>query len=185
MKGIKGASFGVRFYRRAGTKTATNDIGHDMADAEIANAVESLDELEQAMSRPRLPQDSEERTTMTDIPPQNTKFVMTRDAGASVKAISPEKTEISARREAQEKALWIAAKNGDCGRIRLLVMEGVDLEARDSQGRTAINIATQYNQQAVIKTLLAAKEMRRMAALGELPKTAFFAKFAKTGTENR
>lgn len=181
MKGVKGASFGVRFYRRAGARVEAND----MVEAEAANTPESIDALEQAMNRPRVSQDSEERTTMTDIPPQNVKFVMKRDTSASVKATSPEKAEISAKREAQEKALWIAARSGDCGRIRLLVMEGVDLEARDSQGRTAINIATQYNQQAVIKTLLAAKEMRRMAALGELPQTAFFAKFAKTATDNR
>lgn len=179
MKGVKGSSFGVRFYRRAGARVATNE----MVETEAANAIESVEELEQAMSRPRSMQ-TEIRTTMTDIPPQNTKFLMKRDTSASVRATSPEKTEVSAKREAQEKALWVAAKSGDCGRIRLLVMEGVDLDARDSQGRTALNIATQYNQQAVIKTLLAAKEMRRMAALGELPKTAFFAKFAKTGTEN-
>ena len=181
MKGVKGTSFGVRFYRRAGARLATNEMG----EADVANAVESLDALEQAMSRPHIPQDSEIRTSMTDIPPQNTKFTMHRDANASVRATSPEKTHASAKRDAQETALWIAAKSGDCGRIRLLVMGGVDLEARDSQGRTALNIATQYNQQGVLKTLLAAKEMRRMAALGELPKTPFFAKFGKNGSENR
>ncbi len=58
-------------------------------------------------------------------------------------------------------------------------MTGVDLDARDDGGRTALNIATQYNRTQAIKTLLAAREMRRMAALGELPKTAFFEKFQK------
>lgn len=77
-------------------------------------------------------------------------------------------------------ALWLAAKNGDCYAIRLLVMDGVDLEARDSQGRTALNIATQYNHKEAVKTLLAAREMRRMATLGELPSSVFFDKFTKT-----
>lgn len=82
----------------------------------------------------------------------------------------------------KEQSLWDAARSGDCAKIRRLVMEGVDLEARDPQGRTAINIASQYRQQDAMKTLLAAKEMRYMAKLGDLPDTKFFRKFAKTGS---
>lgn len=78
-----------------------------------------------------------------------------------------------------EKALWVAARAGDCYAIRVLTMRGVDLDARDAQGRTAIHIATQYNQMDALKTLLAAKEMRRMAKFGELPQTQFFKKFEK------
>jgi len=76
-----------------------------------------------------------------------------------------------------ETQLWVAARMGDCATIRVLVVEGVDLEARDMDGRTALNIATQYNQKEAQKTLLAAREMRRMAAMGDLPKSGFFRKF--------
>lgn len=75
--------------------------------------------------------------------------------------------------------LWRAAKAGDCGAIRILVMDGVDLDARDEEGRTALNIATQYGQHEVIKTLLAAKEMRSLAVRGVLPDTPFFNKFKR------
>ncbi len=89
---------------------------------------------------------------------------------------------IEPAKAAKEKILRDAAMAGDCYIIRTLVMEGVDLEARDEQGRTALNIATQYNQADAIKTILAAREMRRMAKLGDLPDTKFFRKFAaKTG----
>jgi hypothetical protein len=81
------------------------------------------------------------------------------------------------------KDLWLAARKGDCYTIRMLVMQGADLEARDLDGRTAINIATQYNQQEALKTLLAAREMKRMAKMGDLPDTRFFRKFSKIGTD--
>ncbi len=87
--------------------------------------------------------------------------------------------------QVKEQALWMAAQNGDCARIRMLVMEGVDLEVRDAQGRTALNIATNYNQRDAIKTLMAAREMLRMAKLGLLPENHFFYRFAKTGTQNK
>ncbi len=84
----------------------------------------------------------------------------------------------------KESALWIAAQEGDCHKIRLLVLEGVDLEMRDSYGRTALNIAMQYHKKDAIKTLMAAKEMRKMAVDGQLPNMNFFRKLAKekTGT---
>lgn len=82
-----------------------------------------------------------------------------------------------------EANLWTAARTGDCYTIRMLVMKGVDLEARDLDGRTAINLATQYNQHDALKTLLAGREMKRMAAMGDLPDSGFFRKFnAKTAT---
>ena len=84
----------------------------------------------------------------------------------------------------KEKALWLAARDGDCYAIRLLVMDGVDLDKRDPQGRTAINIATQYNQTQALKTLMAAKEMRYMASMGDLPEGAFFEKFKNNKTGN-
>lgn len=90
---------------------------------------------------------------------------------------------VSAKETKMQIALWQAAMTGDCYAIRMLVMEGVDLEARDGQGRTAFNIATQYNQQNALKTLLAAREMKRMAKMGDLPDSNFFRKFTqKTGS---
>ncbi len=99
-----------------------------------------------------------------------------------LETMRPHKT--NAREEDRHIALWLAAKNGDCYAIRLLVMDGADLEARDSQGRTALHIATQYGHQAAVKTLLAAKEMRRMARFGELPDSVFFDKFKKVKSVN-
>lgn len=98
--------------------------------------------------------------------------------------ISACKLEMPTAQGLKEKALWHAAKAGDSYAIRLLVMDGVDLDARDTLGRTALNIATQFNQKDAIKTLLAAKEMRRMAMLDELPSSAFFDKFKKAKTVN-
>jgi hypothetical protein len=82
----------------------------------------------------------------------------------------------------EQKLLW-AAEVGDCQVIRQLVLHGVDLDVRDHHGRTAMNIATQAGQTKVITTLLAAKEMRYLASLGELPETAFYKRFQRgTGT---
>ena len=82
--------------------------------------------------------------------------------------------------------LWEASRKGDCPAIRMAVMDGADIDSRDMDGRTAINIATQYNQHDALKTLLAAKEMKRMAALGDLPNTKFFQKITgKTAEINK
>jgi len=110
-----------------------------------------------------------------------------QDMGETVKDIpeqsvpEPAKVFVPAH-AAKEKILRDAAQAGDCYVIRTLVMEGVDLDARDNLGRTALNIATQYNQQGAIKTLLAAKEMRRLAQSGALPDTGFFRKFQPVKT---
>jgi hypothetical protein len=80
----------------------------------------------------------------------------------------------------KEQKLRDAAGAGDCTTIRVLVMEGVDMDARDEGGRTALNIATQYSQKGAIKTLLAAREMRRMASRGEFPESVFFNRFKPT-----
>ncbi len=122
---------------------------------------------------------------ITDIPEQQpfVKHAIHPQQELTSPGQATAQTQAPDTREAlREKALWMAAKSGDCYAIRLLVMDGVDLEARDPQGRTAINIATQYNQREAIKTLLAAKEMRQMAKFGELPETKFFAKFTKKKT---
>ncbi len=91
--------------------------------------------------------------------------------------VQPEDQAIAETTIAKEQALWHATRIGDLAMIRLLVVNGVDLKARDPMGRTAINIATQYRQMESLKTLLAAKQMRRMAALGELPDTNFYRRF--------
>jgi ankyrin repeat protein len=181
MKGVKGASFGVRFYRRAGAKIGARD----MEQANIANSVEDVEGLERAMTMDRAPMSmkTETATHMTDIPPQSDRVVLAQEASASIKATNPykKKSDVAAPRpSAKEQMLFMAAKTGDCAKIRMMVMDGVDLDARDSAGRTAINIATQYSQQNALKTLLAAREMRRMAKLGELPQTIFYKKFDKT-----
>lgn len=173
MKGVKGTSFGVRFYRRAGARIAAKEVVH----ADVANAVESFDALERAMQR-----DETREARMTILPPHNHHLVLPRENARSVNATGPEKTARAAKQAAAEQALWIAAQRGDCARIRVLVMEGVDLDARDEEGRTAFNIATQYAQHAALKTLLAAREMRRLAAHGELPGTPFFDRFRDKGT---
>lgn len=92
--------------------------------------------------------------------------------------VSAAKPEIS---QAQ-KRLWIGAFKGDLRAIRMAVMAGADIEARDHEDRTAINIASQQGHIEALKTLLAAKEMKRMAIAGDLPDTDFFRKF---GTKKR
>lgn len=84
-----------------------------------------------------------------------------------------------------EQKLWYAARLGDCAALRRLVVEGADIDARDSAGRTALHIATQYGHLEARKTLMAAKEMKSLAALGVSPMSGFTAKFRprKTGTE--
>lgn len=108
---------------------------------------------------------------VNDIPEQQTVVAQTPAPKQEQAIYSPAKI-------AKERMLREAAQGGDCYIIRMLVMDGVDLDARDASGRTALNIATQYNQAQAIKTILAAKEMRRMAKLGDLPDTAFFRKFS-------
>ncbi|PZQ47716.1 MAG: hypothetical protein DI551_02840 [Micavibrio aeruginosavorus] len=175
MKGVKGVSFGVRFYRRAGMKTGAKDAGR----SDVANTIEAIDELEQAMT-------TQSPSMISDIPEQTISrqpLHPDQELTAPKADIAQHTVNTSAPPAGlKEKALWMAAKEGDCYAIRLLVMDGADLDARDPQGRTAVNIATQYNRKEALKTLLAAKEMRTMAKLGELPQTSFFKKFDKSKT---
>jgi hypothetical protein len=96
----------------------------------------------------------------------------------------PKEIPVTVSEVSKEKSLWKAAALGDCYKIRLLVMEGVDIEARDEQGRTALNIATQYKRNEAVKTLLAAKEMLRMAKRGDLPESPFYSRFSKNQGES-
>ena len=109
---------------------------------------------------------------MSGISEQETQAAQPETAGKPAPVFRPAKI-------SKERMLREAAMTGDCYIIRNLVMDGVDLDARDASWRTALNIATQYNQKEAIKTLLAAREMRRMAQTGELPDTRFYDRFKK------
>jgi hypothetical protein len=117
------------------------------------------------------PQDENGEEAMKDIPEQKPQAAAPQEpSGKPATVFRPAKI-------AKEWMLREAAMTGDCYIIRNLVMDGVDLDARDASGRTALNIATQYNRKEAIKTLLAAREMRRMAQTGELPDTGFYGRF--------
>ncbi len=59
-----------------------------------------------------------------------------------------------------------AARNGDCGKIRLLVMTGAEVDAQDAEGWTAFNIATSTGQHQAATTLLAARQISYIRKLG-------------------
>lgn len=168
MKKIQGAGFSVRFTRR-GVMKAPVKAGNEPGDIVYAQT-QIFSESEEVMT------ESFERAPALAIHPEqeHTAPRGMEKAAATGAPVS----------RLKEKALWHAARSGDCYAIRLLIMDGVDIDARDAQGRTAINIATQYNQKDALKTLLAGKEMRRMAKLGELPSSVFFDKFKKSKTVN-
>lgn len=173
MSRVKAPSFGVRFYRRGVANTSAKK---ETADSVVQDNVYT-------QTQPPI----ESAETMSDIIHHVAKQpIDLHQEHTTPKAPFAKQTQTAAEPAGlKEKALWVAAKSGDLYAIRLLVLDGVDLDARDSQGRTAINIATQYGKQNALKTLLAAKEMRYMASLGELPDTKFFSKFqkAKAGNE--
>lgn len=169
MKKMQGAGFSVRFTRRGVMKSSAVKEGgaaQDNVYAQPQRLKEGMRDMNESFERaPALAIHPEQEHT---APRGMEKAAAT---GAPVSGL-------------KEKALWHAARSGDCYAIRLLIMDGVDIDARDAQGRTAINIATQYNQKDALKTLLAGKEMRRMAKLGELPSSVFFDKFKKSKTVN-
>lgn len=65
----------------------------------------------------------------------------------------------------QQERLWQAAEKGDCGEIRRAVISGADLNARNDQGLTAMNIATKNNHPEAIRTILAARHIADMAKM--------------------
>lgn len=68
-----------------------------------------------------------------------------------------------------QQRLFDAARKGDKATIRSLVFdENVFFEARDEQGRTAFNIATQFGHADAAQTILAARESRYLRDLGML-----------------
>ena len=62
--------------------------------------------------------------------------------------------------------LWKAAKEGRTTEVRKLVVAGADVGMRDDQGRTAMNIASQYGHAETYRTLMAAREMQSMIHAG-------------------
>lgn len=177
MSNIKANGFGVRFFRRG-------------IQARI-NKTALQDNSQLAMEQPASSQIAEDFPNLSKGPAMelapDTGDAPTRNTPVTDSVPAPKCRKIcsEAMPAPKEQALWFAAREGNCARIRQLVMDGVDLEARDPQGRTAINIATQYNRGDAIKTLMAAREMRRMAALGLLPETHFFRRFSKIGTYDK
>lgn len=167
MKKIQGGSFSVRFTRRGVSAKPSAKGEGDVQDnvyAEPQRVEESAYDMNESFER---------------MPAQAIHLEQEHTSPrAPERAVAP----CAPVAGLKEKALWHAARSGDCYAIRLLIMDGVDIDARDAHGRTAINIASQYSQQAALKTLLAGKEMRRMAGLGELPSSVFFDKFKKNKT---
>ena len=62
--------------------------------------------------------------------------------------------------------LWRAAREGRTTEVRKLVVAGADVTLRDDQGRTALNIASQYGHAETYRTLMAAREMQNMIHAG-------------------
>lgn len=59
-----------------------------------------------------------------------------------------------------------AAREGDAGKVRLLVMSGADVDARDEDGWNAFNIATAHGHSRVATTLLAARQLSYIRHIG-------------------
>lgn len=75
--------------------------------------------------------------------------------------------------EQLQQKLWAAAAAGDCGAIRVLAVEGVDIDARNEDGFTAFNLATQRGHANAAMTILAAREMQFARRLGQDPAEFF------------
>ena len=66
--------------------------------------------------------------------------------------------------------IWFkAAEDGDIGTIRSMIVQGVDVNMRDAQERTALNIASQHFHTDVMTTILAARQMDYLKSIGMDP----------------
>lgn len=91
--------------------------------------------------------------------------------------------EYSQTEQALQEKLWQAAANGDCKTIRILAMSEVDIDARNEEGFTAFNLATQSGHADAAMAILAAREMRFARDLGVDP--AEFYKAEKPKAEQK
>ncbi len=64
-----------------------------------------------------------------------------------------------------------AAHAGDIATIRMMIVEGVDVDMRDDMERTAFHIAAQQSNTDIMTAILAGRKMRRLQALGLDPFT--------------
>lgn len=116
MKEVTGMDFGVRFYRRRPQK----------------KNVQKKQDLVEGIAM-RLFKKSELKMIFTNrvIDYAQAKVAAKIDFA---KLIAKKEVRTAPRIATKEKALWVAAQAGDSRAIRLLVMAGVDIDARDSQG---------------------------------------------------
>ena len=68
-----------------------------------------------------------------------------------------------------EQQLWDAAARGDSAAVRTLALKGVDLNARNEDGFTAYNLATQKGHLNTALTILAARDIAYETKLGFVP----------------
>lgn len=67
----------------------------------------------------------------------------------------------------QQSAAWFrAAATGDTATMRDLIVRGIDIEMRDADERTALNIASQYGHTDAMTTILAARQMQFLKSIG-------------------
>lgn len=78
-----------------------------------------------------------------------------------------------------------AAADGDIATIRAMIVDGVDIHARDDQERTAFHIASQNSHTDVMTTILAARQMDYLRQIGIDPFAAALEFPAATANENR
>ncbi len=63
--------------------------------------------------------------------------------------------------------LWFqAAAMGDIGAVRSMIVDGINVNMRDEQGRTAFHIASERGYTDVMTTILAAKKMDYLRQMG-------------------
>jgi ankyrin repeat protein len=85
-----------------------------------------------------------------------------------------------------QSARWFAAAaKGDTAVLRELIVRGIDIDQRDDQDRTAMNIASQYGQTDVMTTLLAARQMAYLKTIGLDPLAVPAFAPATQDTENK
>ena len=59
-----------------------------------------------------------------------------------------------------------AAETGNIGKIREMIVMGIDVMIRDDQDRTAFHISAQNKYTDIMTTILAAKQMTYLKSLG-------------------